>query len=181
MTQKMQPSDEADRKQLQIARKDGDAYQEALQYMVNEVAHTGATQRAGDYTVGYAQEEAEGMYALLSEGNLEWQEPAPGDNCHLEISVSDAADGRFIPALKIHATLTKQDGQRVGPFEVPFLWHPGLYHYGLDLQVPGDGHYTLNVKIEPPTFKRHDKKNGQRYAETVEVEFGDVNIKTGRE
>nr|MDQ6925353.1 iron transporter [Candidatus Eremiobacteraeota bacterium] len=62
-----------------------------------------------------------------------------------------------------------------------FLWHPGLYHYGKNLEVPGDGRYTLLVEIAAPSFPRHDKKNGRRYAEAVTVEFRDIPIKTGRE
>ncbi|CAA9290779.1 MAG: hypothetical protein AVDCRST_MAG08-4567 [uncultured Acetobacteraceae bacterium] len=130
--------------------------------------------------VAYAQERAEGMYMLRSEGELEWTEPSD-ENCHLEISVSDAGDKRFVPYLHVEATLVAEDGQAIGPFEVPFLWHPGLHHYGRNVEVPGDGRYTLRVRIAPPAFMRHDKANGRRYAETVEVEFEDVRIKTGRE
>lgn len=175
----MQPSGEADAQQLTFARREGDAYQQALEYMAHEVADSGELQRAGDYIVAYAQEKAEGMYALRGEGQLEWQPPTD-ENCHLEISVSDASDGRFVPYLKIHATLSGQ-GQTVGPFEVPFLWHPGLYHYGKNIRVPGDGEYDLKISIEPPSFMRHDKQNGQRYASTVEVTFDRVTLKTGQE
>lgn len=179
-SQQERPSDEANKKQLEIARKEGAAYQEALQVMATEVADTGGTQKAGDYIVGFAQERAEGMYHLRGPGELEWVEPTD-ENCHLEVSVSDAGDGRFIPYLTIHATLTKDGGERVGPVEVPFLWHPGLYHYGINLKVPGDGQYTLQVRIEPPTFMRHDQVNGKRYAEPVEVTFENVQLKTGQE
>ena len=168
-----------DEKQLELAGKAGDAYHEALEYMATEVAHTGGTEQAGDYIVGFAQEEAEGMYVLKGEGELEWQEPGD-ENCHLEIAVCDGADRRFVPHLTVRATLTAEDGTEVGPTEVPFLWHPGLFHYGQNLEVPGDGTYTIDVEIEPPTFMRHDEKNGDRYAETVEVTFEDVDVETGR-
>lgn len=177
----MRPSDEADARQLDLARQEGAAYQASLQYMTTQVADSGASQRAGEYIVGYAQEKAEGMYMPRGEGQLEWMEPAEGENCHLEISVSDAADGRFVPYLTVHATLTKDSGERVGPFEVPFVWHPGLHHYGTNIQVPGDGSYDLYVRIEPPPFMRHDQENGHRYARTVEVDFGGIPLKTGRE
>lgn len=95
--------------------------------------------------------------------------------------MSDAADGRFIPYLTIYATLTPRGGEAVGPTEIPFVWHPGVYHYGKNLKVPGDGRYTLHIRIEPPTFMCHDEVNGKRYAETVEVTFENVNIETGQE
>lgn len=174
------PSDEADERQLDMARKEGDAYHQSLLYMANDVADTGGVREAGDYIVAFAQERAEGMYMLRGEGELEWVEPGD-ENCHIEISVSDAADRRFIPALDIEATLIAESGATVGPVKVPFLWHPGLYHYGRNITLPGDGRYTLRIRIAPPNFMRHDKTNGRLYASTVEVEFPGVSLKTGKE
>lgn len=179
MTATEKPSDEADRNQIRMAEEEGKAYRKALDYMVNEVADNGALQICGDMIVGIAQERAEGMYHLTSPGHLEWREP-PDANCHLEVSVSDAGDGRFIPYLEIRATLEKA-GQRIGPVEVPFVWHPGLYHYGINLKVPGDGAYTITVEIAPPRFMRHDKVNGKRYADPVTTIFRDFQVKTGHE
>jgi uncharacterized protein involved in high-affinity Fe2+ transport len=175
-----QPSDEADRKQLEMARAEGDACHRSLLYMAQQVADSGGQQRAGNYIVAYAQERAEGMYMLRAEGELEWVEPTD-ENCHLEISVSDAGDRRFIPYLDVTATLVMEQGEEIGPLDMPFLWHPGLYHYGLNIRLPGDGRYTLRVRIAPPAFMRHDKTNGRRDAETVEAEFKGIEIKTGRE
>jgi hypothetical protein len=90
---KKESSDEVDETQLERAKKAGDAYQEALEYMVNDVAHAGGKTEAGDYIVGFAQEEAEGMYALAGESEFEWREP-DDENCHVGIAVCDAEDGR---------------------------------------------------------------------------------------
>ncbi len=173
------PSEEVDKRQLSLAREEGDAYQRSLDYMVEEVAHTGAKKRVEDYIVGIAQEAAEGMYHLERSGELVWKEPGD-ENCHIEVSVSDASDHRFIPALDIEATLVSRDGETIGPFPVPFLWHPGLYHYGANIIVPGDGTYAAKVKIAPAGFARHDKTNGKRFANPVEVEFSGIAIKTGQ-
>lgn len=174
------PSDEADLSQLDMARREGDAYQRSLTYMAKVVADSGASKRAGDYIVSYAQERAEGMYRRGDDGDLQWVEPTD-ENCHLEISVSDAGDGRFIPYLNVTATLTAADGRKIGPFDMPFLWHPGLYHYGRNIEVPGDGRYMLDVHIPAPDFMRHDRTNGRRYAHSINIRFSDVPIKTGRE
>jgi uncharacterized protein involved in high-affinity Fe2+ transport len=174
------PSDEADRKQIAMAKKEGAAYHASLKYMAEEVADSGDMKRAGNYIVAYAQERAEGMYMLEGEGKLQWDEPTD-ENCHIEISVSDSGDQRFIPYLEITASLTPKNSKTVGPFKVPFVWHPGLFHYGVNVNVPGDGAYRLDVSIKPPTFMRHDEVNGKRYADTVEVTFDDVPIKTGKE
>jgi hypothetical protein len=171
-------TDEASRKQLEAARAQGEAVERAARLMMEEVAEDGGQQRAGDYLVGYAVEKAEGMYHLV-DGQLEWNEPED-ENMHLEVIVRDGADGRLIPALDIRATLVSGDGDELGPFEMPFLWHPMIDHYGRNLEVPGDGEYTLRVHIDPPTFGRHDEVNGKRFAEPVDVEFPRVKVSTGQ-
>ncbi|MBX6762242.1 MAG: iron transporter [Rubrobacteraceae bacterium] len=176
----MRPSDEATEEQLDLAREQGKALQKALEHMTREVADDGGEKRAGDYLVGYAVERAEGMYHMR-DGRLEWQNPSEEENVHVEVSVRDGSDGRFIPGLEVHATLVDAAGEEVGTHLQPFLWHPWLYHYGRNWHVPGDGEYTLRVRIEPPEFHRHDKENGMRFTETVEVDFEGVKIKTGRE
>ncbi|GHA25314.1 hypothetical protein GCM10007989_21230 [Devosia pacifica] len=174
------PSDEADKRQLELAEAEGEAYQRSLEYMVNEVAHTGAKKAVGDYIIGIAQEEAEGMYRPNASGELVWQ--APGEeNCHLEVAVCDGDDKRFVPGLSVKATLTSESGERIGPFEVPFIWHPGLLHYGTNVKIPGSGKYDVTVHIAPAPFARHDKTNGKRYGEAVEVVFEKVDIEAGQE
>ena len=177
-TPPMESSDEAKANMLRMARKQGDALKEAAEFMMKEEADDGGEAHAGDYLVGYAVESAEGMYHL-SNGKLEWQDPT-SENCHIEVAVRDAADGRFIPGLKVRLTVLDAQGNEVGTHEQPFLWHPWLYHYGRNWKVPGDGSYTFRVHIEPPTFGRHDRKNGLRFAEPVEVEFTGVQIETGQ-
>ncbi len=177
-TPPMKQSDEATQEQLQFARAQGEALERALKYMVEEEADDGKETAAGDYKVGYAVEAAEGMY-MLRGGELVWEEPKD-ENVHLEVSVRDGADGRFVPALTVHVTLIDASGKEIGTHQQPFIWHPWLYHYGRNWQVPGSGDYTLRVRIEPAEFHRHDKENGKRYAKEVEVEFTGVKIKTGK-
>lgn len=174
----MKSSDEADEKELEMARDQGAAFKNALDHMVGEVATDGGETRAGDYLVGYAVEEAEGMYHLEN-GELVWREPDE-ENLHVEVSVRDGADGRMIPGLEVHATLVGPDGDEVGTHRQPFVWHPWMHHYGRNWVVPEEGSYTLKVRIAPPDFPRHDKRNGKRYAEEVTVEFEDVTVETGQ-
>jgi uncharacterized protein involved in high-affinity Fe2+ transport len=175
-TPPMAASNEAEPDQLGVARAEGDAYARALQAMDEE---SGAvTRRAGDYLVAFVQENAEGMYEL-ADGRLVWREAPEEANAHLEIAVADAADGRFVPGLDI--TLTVAEGDReLFTTTMPFLWHPYLYHYGTNAKVPGEGLYTVRVRIEAPTFMRHDPVNGKRYAEPVQVLFEDRRFTPGR-
>jgi len=172
-------SEELDERQKQLAAEEGEVYQLSLRHMIETVADTGGSKVIGDYVVGFAIEEAEGLYEYAGDGELEWVEPDE-ENCHLEVAVADAADGRFVPHLDVSAHFTSGDGNEVGPVEPSFLWHPGLYHYGANVHVPEEGTYTLRVRVEAPTFRRHDRENGDRYAEAVEVEFEDVDVTTGQ-
>jgi Fe2+ transport protein len=175
-TPPMEASNEAEPDQLDVARAEGGAYARALQAMDEE---SGAvTQRAGDYLIAFVQENAEGMYEL-EDGRLVWREAPEEANAHLEIAVADAADGRFVPGLDI--TLTLLDGDReLFTTTMPFLWHPYLYHYGTNARVPDEGPYNVRVRIDPPTFMRHDPVNGRRYADRVDVAFENRRFEPGR-
>ena len=176
----MDPStSEATAKQLDLAREQGDAYGRALTHMTTEVAHDGGEQAAGHYRIGYAVEEAEGMYEW-TDGALEWRDPGES-NVHVEVSVRDAGDGRFVPGVKVLATLVDPHGDDVGTHEQPLLWHPMIYHYGRNWTVGTDGEYTLRVRVEPPTFMRHDEVNGKRFTEPVEVGFTGVKVERGQD
>jgi len=133
--QRLQPSEEVDERQLALARKAGDAYQEAAEYMMEEVADNGGKTEVGDYLVGFAQEKAEGLYRM-EDGDLSWEEPPEGANCHLEVVVASAADRRFVPGASVTATFEGDDGTEVDPVDVPMLWHPGLYHHGRTSNSP---------------------------------------------
>lgn len=175
--QELKPSDEANEEQIKLAKKQGEALQDALQHMTQKEAH-GGQKEAGDYIIAWANEKAEGMY-MLRNGELVWEEPQ-AENTHLEVAVCSAADGRFIPGLVVHATLIDRHGNKIGMHQQPFLWHPWLYHYGRNWQVPDEGPYTLRVRVEPADFPRHDKKNGKLFGEPVEVEFQDIKLELGK-
>lgn len=163
----MKASGESTEDQLKLATKQGEAYAEAMKGMDKESgAHIA---RAVEHEVALVVEEAEGMWHMHN-GELTWQEPE-GENAHIEAAVRDAADGRFIPGLTVTVTVVDPLGKNLGSHEQPFLWHPWLYHYGRSWQVPGEGDYTVHVKIDPPTFMRHDHENGKRFTSPVEVEF----------
>jgi hypothetical protein len=173
----MEPSNEATTDQLALAIEQGEAFQHAVDAMMEE-ADDGAERTVGGCIVGYAVGKAEGMYYRKGP-RLEWMDP--GDtNVHVEVIVRDSADGRFLPGLCVQATLIDAAGKEIGTELQPFIWHPWLYHYGRNWRVPGDGAYGLRIHIDPPEFSRHDEKNGKRYMEPVDVEFMGVKIKTGQ-
>ncbi len=176
----MEPdTDEADERQLELARAQGAAYRAAAEHMIDQVAQTGGIQRSGDVLVGFAVEEAEGMY-VVDDGVLVWQEPGE-ENIHIEVTVMDAGDGRFVPGLEVTVTVLDMDGNEIGTHIQPMLWHPMLLHYGRNWTVPGDGRYLLRIEVAPATFPRHDEVNGERFTEPVSVSFPDVAFETGQD
>jgi Fe2+ transport protein len=173
------PSDEADAKGLELGKAQGEAMTRTIEHMAKEIAHDGREVQCGEYLVAYAVEEAEGMY-MPKGGKLEWVYPDK-ENAHIEIAVRDAADGRFIPGLDVEVTVIDTDGKEHGTHKQPLLWHPYLYHYGRNWVVPGDGTYKLRVRFDPPSFMRHDEKNGKRFVEGVDMTFDNVKIATGQD
>ncbi len=170
-------SDEANQEQIRLADAQGEAFQHALNQMMR-MDQSAPEKRAGDYLFGCAVEEAEGMWVPQG-GKLVWQGP-DNENAHIEVVVRDARDGRFLPGLDVRVTLLDSAGREHGTHAQPFLWHPWLYHYGRNWQVPGPGTYTIRVHVEPPAFPRHDKVNGKRYTDPIDVDFQNVQIKTGQ-
>lgn len=173
----LETSDESSINEIALAKAEGAAYAAALKYLTTAEASDSGQREVGDYIVGYAMEDAEGLYQLR-DGHLEWEEPRE-DNCHLEVAVRNASDGRFLPGLSVQASLRDPAGNLVGNYGLPFLWHPWIYHYGANCRVPAAGRYKLTIHIAVPAFPRHDRTNGCRFQQPVDVEF-DVNIKTGR-
>ena len=169
------PSEEANKEQLKLARGQGDALEKALNEMIGNVADDGQEIAHGPYRIGYAIEKAEGMYKMNDNGELVWHEPEE-KNVHVEVSVRDAADGRFIPGLTVHDRLIDSEGNDVGMHQQPYIWHPWLYHYGRNWRIQNSGDYEMEVHIKAPDFPRHDKKNGKRYGEDVSVNFKPVKI-----
>lgn len=175
---KLYTSDETSILEVPLSKAEGKSFGAAVKYMTSVEAHDGGEQEVGDYLVGYAIEHAEGLY-LMRNGQLEWHDPQE-ENAHIEVVVRNSADGRFVPGLSVRATLLTADGREVGAEDMPFLWHPWLYHYGRNWKVPGDGTYRLRIHIDVPDFPRHDRVNGKRFDKPVDVEFHNVKISTGQ-
>lgn len=169
------PSDEATEKELEMAQNQGQVFGNALEHMITNVADDGQEKKVGPYLIGYAIEKAEGMYNPDENGDLIWAEPEE-ENIHVEVSVRDAADGRFIPALDVHARLINSQGDNIGTHKQPYIWHPWVYHYGRNWAVEKGGDYTLEIEIKMPAFPRHDKKNGTRFAKDISTSFSQVKI-----
>ena len=63
---------------------------------------------------------------------------------------------------------------------LPFVWHPLLYHYGANIQIPLEGEYKIKVTIKAPSFARHDENLGNRYQNDVTIDLGPINMVPGQ-
>lgn len=97
------------------------------------------------------------------------------------MAVLDAADRRFIPLLDVTLTVSDARGKEISRETLPFLWHPGRHHHGKNGKPPGDDDYILRVHVAAPTFHRHDKVHGRRYAEPAVAVFKNIAVNTGRD
>lgn len=166
-----------EQKKEQIAREEGRAYERALELMKSETSHAQA--EADDYIITVAAEEAEGMYDF-SDGRLDWHVPSGELDQHIEVVVQDKEDRRFVPGLEVTCKLYAVDGNFVDEKRQEFIWHPFLYHYGQNWNIPGPGKYTARLTIRKPHWPRHDEMKGKRYAKDVTVEVGPLELKPGR-
>lgn len=171
-------SKESSPNQLQLAMEQGREYLASVEEMTKNEAHDADIKEVYDYLVGCAVENAEGMYHWEKD-KLIWKNPSSHENAHVEIAVADAIDGRFIPGLTVTVTITDSDGNDVGTYQLPYLWHPWLYHYGSNVHVPNSGKYSIHVGFDPPPYMRHDKVHGNRHSKRVETEFT-IDIKVGQ-
>ena len=165
-----------EKEQERLARNQGDAYRASYEMLMREDPHAEAA--ADDYIVTASFEPAEGMY-VFSDTGLEWHTPSEGENQHAEVIVRDADDRRFLPELSIRMKLSDQAGGVVADVPIPFIWHPFVLHYGVDIVIPGEGDYVAEVFIEAPRFRRHDEVRGRRYTRDVAVRLAPVHLTPG--
>lgn len=157
----------------------GEAYNEALRIMCEEV-DAGEAVHKDEFIIHLLAEEAEGMYSPKNDNSPEWKVPEKKFNKHIEIAVQDKDDYRMIPDLKIRCAIRDKDGNGLEEYEMPFLWHPFLFHYGSNVELPGEGEYTFSITIQQPQFGRHDEVNGKKYPRAVQVDIGPLHLKPGR-
>lgn len=162
----------------ELAQQQGQTYREALRHMIDQ-SPAGSVQQVRDMVIGFVQTPAEGIYVTNAEGELEWMDPRDA-NCHLMVAVMDTDDHRFIPYCDVNATIFGENNDTHGPWDIPFTWHPYLYHYGRNIALPGDDTYDVRIQVNPLMFPRHDRENGNRYAHPVEVVFQNAELQTGQ-
>lgn len=162
---------------IKLATDQGETYELALEKMKEEDVH--ASIEFEDYIISVCCEKAEGMY-MQHDNDLRWMIPHREDNQHVEIVVQDKDDKRFLPGLNIFCTLYNEKMEEIAILNIPFIWHPFLFHYGMNCKIPGKGSYTVKVTVLKPMFHRHDEVMGKRYQNDVTVVLGPLILEPGR-
>jgi hypothetical protein len=132
----------------------------------------------GGYLIAFSTEYARNL-SFPSKGRPRWQS-LKKENAHIGIAVHDEKDLHFIVGLTVTVSVMDSNGNDIGTKIHPLLLRPGLYHYGVNWVLPGDGEYTIHVKIETPETMLYNEENNTRYLTSNEVNFFHVNIKTGQ-
>ena len=167
-----------EKREEQLVKNQGDAYQASYDMLMEEDPHVG--KEVNDYFVTASFEPAEGMYIPDIDKSLIWRPPSDEDNQHVEVIVRDRKDKRFIPQLLISMKLYDKNQKIVFNKEIPFIWHPFVYHYGTNGSIPDEGVYVPEVTIAMPLFHRHDEVRGERYTKDVMVKLDSVHLTPGK-
>jgi hypothetical protein len=166
-------SDEATRDQLRLASAQGDAVAEAVAFLTGTAADLGGSAMAGEYDVAYAISAPEGYHELRGD-SLVWSRES--GNVHVGVVVRDGRDGRLVPGVRVLASFLGIDGRPVAQAELPYSWHPLVNQFAGNLSLPRAGRYTLHVDVLPPTYRRHDPINGDRFEDAAFAEFTELNL-----
>ncbi len=160
---------------INLARLEGDAVDRPLVAMLRGADANGAQVRSGDYIVAVLLQPARG-YWTTRRGKLDYNSAnsSVGPVAHLDVSIRDAVTGRFLSGLTVRATILNSRKKEIDTYAMPFMWHPWMSHYGLNVPSPGLGRYTIRVRAEAPTFRRYGSTALRKFNKPIDVEIRGV-------
>lgn len=128
------------------------------------------TKTAGDVRVEIAAMKEAVEFTAAEGGKQRKHPPAPGDNAHVMVLVSDAESRDRLPDAAVTAQITGPGGVAVhnGPLYPMIGMGVGL-HYGDNMQLAKTGAYKAVIVVGPPQVGRHPE-SVERYAKPVKVE-----------
>jgi uncharacterized protein involved in high-affinity Fe2+ transport len=158
-----------------LARDEGDAIDRPITEMLRSADVSGSQVRSGDYKVAVVVQGARGAWEA-HDGDLSYESPSAniGPVAHLDVSIRDAVTGRFVPGLKVRATILDSRKREIDTYSAPFMWHPWMNHYGLNVPVPGKGRYTVRVRADAPAFRRFGSTALRKFNKAVDVTVRNV-------
>jgi len=160
-----------------LARDEGAVVDRPLSALLRDGDVSGSQVRSGDYKVTVLVREARGYWNVRN-GSLGFVDPnsSVGPVAHLDVIVRDATTGRFVPGLKVRATILNSRKKEVDTYPMPFMWHPWVNHYGLSVPMPGSGRYTVRVRTDAPAFRRYGSTALKKFNRAVDVSVRGVSF-----
>lgn len=128
------------------------------------------TKTEGDVRVEIAAMKEAVEFTAAEGGKQRKHPPAPGDNAHVMVLVSDAESRDRLPDAAVTAQITGPGGVAVhnGPLYPMIGMGVGL-HYGDNMKLAKSGSYKAIVVVGPPQVGRHPE-SVERWDEPVKIE-----------
>ncbi len=163
------------RQATQLASSEGEAVDRPMADLLRSADASGSQARSGDYKVAVVVRSARGYWEARN-GKLNYASPtnSVGPTAHIDVSIRDATTGRFVPDLKVRVTVLDSRKKEIDTYATPFMWHPWMNHYGLNMPVPGPGRYTIRVRAEAPAFRRYGSMALKKFNRPIDVEVHNV-------
>jgi hypothetical protein len=166
---------------LPLAQAQGRAIKQAMNAMISSTAMDGEEVKLGDYLLTYAVEYAESFWEIKDE-KLRYNmraEMTSEKNAHVEVVIRDAETGRIIPGFTVTTTFFKDD-KEVEKVSPGMMWHPWLYHYGMNIRVPKKDKYEVEIDAAAPDVKRYGREYGNQFSKDITYRFKDVDVEVGQ-
>jgi hypothetical protein len=125
---------------------------------------------AGDIRVEVAAMQEAVEFTVSEGGEQRKHPPAPGDNAHVMVLISDAESRDRLPDAAVTAQITGPGGVAVhnGPLYPMIGMGVGL-HYGDNMKLAKSGAYRATIVVGPPQVGRHPE-SVDRYSKPVKLE-----------
>ncbi len=128
-------------------------------------------QTEGDIRVEVAAMKEAVEFTVSEGGKQRKHPPAPGDNAHVMVLISDAESRDRLPDAAVTAQITGPGGAAVhnGPLYPMIGMGVGL-HYGDNMKLAKSGRYKAVIVVGPPQVGRHPE-SVDRYAKPIKLEL----------
>lgn len=145
----------------------------------DQAAHGGghgemSSVKLGEKADGHVRVEVAAMkeaveFTVSEGGKMRKHPPAPGDDAHVMVLVSDAESRDRLPDAAVTAQITGPGGAAVhnGPLYPMIGMGVGL-HYGDNMKLAKSGSYQATIVVGPPQVGRHPE-SVDRYDEPVKL------------
>jgi uncharacterized protein involved in high-affinity Fe2+ transport len=177
MAQRLARGDQ--RQAVAIARQEGTATDRPIAALLRGANTSGSQLSSGDYKVAVIVQPARGYWEARN-GKLSYVDSNNnvGSVVHMDVIIRDATTGRLLPGLNVRATVLNSRKKEIGTYAMPFMWHPWMNHYGLDVAVPENGRYTIRVRADAPAFRRYGSTALRKFNRVIDAEFRNVRLAT---